>query len=235
MMNPNDPNVRMVDIVAARLGALREQMVFVGGCAAGVLITNPALPAIRATLDVDVVVEAATLADYHRMERSVADAGFQRDAREGVPVYRWRLGEGVLDLMPSDEKILGSANRWYPMAARTAARVTLPSGTEIRLIRAPVFIATKLDAFLDGGAGNFLMSPDLGDALAVVDGRDELLAEFANLGSKLARRVGEAFAKLLAMPRLGDYLPGHLPGDHASQARLPMLEAKLLRLAALAG
>ena len=234
-MNPNDPNVAMVEIVAARLGALREQMVFVGGCAAGLLITDPALPAIRATQDVDVVVEVATLADYHRMEKSVANAGFQRDAREGAPICRWRLGEGVLDLMPSEKKILGFANRWYPLAVRTAGRVALPSGTEIRLIRAPVFIATKLDAFLDRGAGDFLMSHDLGDALAVVDGRDELLAEFANLDTKLARRVGEAVAKLLAAPRFGDYLPGHVPGDEASQARLPMLEAKLLRLAALAG
>ena len=234
-MNPDDPNVRMVDIVAARLGALREHMVFVGGCAAGLLITNPAPPPIHPTRNVDVVVEAETLADYHRMEKSVASAGFQRDGREGAPAGRWRLAEGVLDLMPSEANILGFANRWYPLAVSTAGRVALPSGTQIRLIRAPVFIATKLDGFLERAAGNFLMSPDLGDALAIVDGRDELLAEFADLGWKLARRVGDAVAKLLATARFRDYLPGHLPGDEASQARLPMLEARLQRLAALAG
>ncbi len=51
----------------------------------------------------------------------------------------------------------------------------------------------------------------------------------------LARFVGETFARLLATPRFTDYLGGHLPGDEASQARLPLLEAKLARLAALAG
>lgn len=61
-MNPNDPNVAMVELVAARFGALRERVVFVGGCAAGLLVTDPGLPAIRATGDVDVVVEVATLA-----------------------------------------------------------------------------------------------------------------------------------------------------------------------------
>ena len=233
-MNPKNPNVAMVEIVAARLGALREQVTFVGGCAAALLIPDPALPPIRPMRDVSVVIEVATLADYHRLEKDMAAGGFQRDFREGVPVCRWRLGEGVLDLMPSYKDVLGFANRWYPLAVRTADRIALPSGAEIRLIRAPVFIATKLEALLERGASDFLMSPDLGDALAVVDGRDELLAEFAGLDPDLARFVGKALAKLLATPKFGNYLPGHLPGDRASQARLPLLETRLHQLAALA-
>jgi hypothetical protein len=231
-MNPDNPNVAMVEIVAARLGALRERVTFVGGCAAALLVPDPAQPPIRPMRDVGVVVEVATLADYHRLEKDMAAGGFQRDFREGVPVCRWRLGEGVLDLMPSYKDVLGFANRWYPLAVRTADRIALPSGAEIRLIRAPVFIATKLEALFERGAGDFLMSPDLGDALVVVDGRDELLAEFASLDPELARFVAAGFAKLLATPKFGKYLPGHLPGDRVSQARLPQLEAKLRELAA---
>jgi hypothetical protein len=233
-MNPDNPNVAMVEIVAARLGALREQVTFVGGCAAALLIPDPTLPPIRPMRDVSVVVEVATLADYHRLEADMATGGFQRDFREGVPICCWRLGEGVLDLMPSYKDVLGFANRWYPLAVRTADRIALPSGAEIRLIRAPVFIATKLEALLERGAGDFLMSHDLGDALVIVDGRDGLLAEFASLDPELARFVAQALAKLLATPKFGNYLPGHLPGDRASQARLPLLEAKLHQLAALA-
>lgn len=45
-MNPNDPNVQMLDVVAARLGEdLCEQLVFVGGAVAGLLISDPAQPA----------------------------------------------------------------------------------------------------------------------------------------------------------------------------------------------
>ncbi len=232
-MNPNDPNVAMVEMVAARLDVLLERVVFVGGCAAGLLITDPALPAIRATVDVDVVVEAATLASYHKLEREVARAGFERDRREGAPVCRWRLREAVLDLMPSDKAVLGFANRWYPLAVRTAHPVVLPSGAAIRLVRAPVFVATKLEAFFDRGGDDFLMSHDLGDVLAVVDGREELIAEFDGADAALTRFVGETFARLLATPRFSDYLGGHLPGDDASQARLPLLEARLAQLAAL--
>lgn len=47
-MNPNDPNVILLEVVAERLGAdLRDKLVFIGGAVAGLLITDPAMPAIR--------------------------------------------------------------------------------------------------------------------------------------------------------------------------------------------
>lgn len=45
-MNPNDINVLMLESVAQRLGnALLGELVFVGGAVAGLLITDPAMPA----------------------------------------------------------------------------------------------------------------------------------------------------------------------------------------------
>lgn len=40
-MSVQDPNVAKVELIARALGPLREQVVFVGGCAAGLLITDP--------------------------------------------------------------------------------------------------------------------------------------------------------------------------------------------------
>jgi hypothetical protein len=51
-LNPNDPNVAQLEVVASHLGeALRQQLVFVGGAVAGLLITDAAQPAIRPTED----------------------------------------------------------------------------------------------------------------------------------------------------------------------------------------
>ena len=59
-MNPNDPSVALLERAAEQLGeALLEQLVFVGGVVAGVLITDPAMPEIRPTQDVDVICRAA--------------------------------------------------------------------------------------------------------------------------------------------------------------------------------
>jgi hypothetical protein len=84
VFNPNDPNVVMLEQVARSLGPeLCSQFVFVGGAAAGLLITDLALPAIRRTDDVDIVTSAEALADYYRFYCHQA-GGFLRPRR-------WRL------------------------------------------------------------------------------------------------------------------------------------------------
>jgi hypothetical protein len=61
-----------------------------------------------------------------------------------------------LDVLPSQPGILSFHNRWYPLAITTAAAYQLPAGTSIQLVTAPLFIATKLEAFRD--RGNVVMS-----------------------------------------------------------------------------
>jgi len=67
-MNPHDPNVAKVELIAQALGELREKVVFVGGCAVGLLLTDPAAAPPRVTYDVDLIAEVAPLSAYHRLE-----------------------------------------------------------------------------------------------------------------------------------------------------------------------
>jgi hypothetical protein len=74
-MNPNDPNVYLLERAAEQLGdALMQQLMFVGGAVAGVLITDPAMPDIRPTQDVDVIcrVIASQVSLAGQQERSNA-------------------------------------------------------------------------------------------------------------------------------------------------------------------
>jgi hypothetical protein len=61
-------SLEMIIIVARRLGAMREDVAFVGGATTLFLITDPAYPQVRPTLDVDVIVEIATRMQYYRLE-----------------------------------------------------------------------------------------------------------------------------------------------------------------------
>jgi hypothetical protein len=163
-MNPNDPNVSLLERAAEQLGeALLEQLVFVGGGVAGVLITDPAMPEIRPTQDVDVICRVIARADYHQLGRQLRQRGFQEDSRPGAPLCRWCTDDLILDLMPTQGEILGFSNRWYPLALETAQLQELPSGCSIRIVTAPMFMATKLEAFRGLGQGNFLFSHDLED------------------------------------------------------------------------
>lgn len=233
-MNPNDINVLMLESVAQRLGNdLLGELVFVGGAVAGLLITDPAMPAIRPTEDVDLLVQALTLADYHRVEKTFAAHGFTHDMSPGAPICRWRVGGVAVDVMPALEEILGFSNLWYPLALETAEPQALPSGIVIRLVAAPVFLATKLEAFSGRGNNDYLFSHDLSDFLAVIDGRDSLIDECQASNAELRVYLRERVTGLLNTPAFIDALSGHLPGDVASQGRLPDLEDKLRALARL--
>jgi hypothetical protein len=225
----------MLESVAERLGDdLLHEFVFVGGAIAGLLITDPAMPAIRPTEDVedvDLLVLALTLVDYHRVGKSLTARGFRHDMSPDAPICRWRAGAVAVDVMPPVESILGFSNRWYPLALETAVLQALPSGRMIRLVAAPVFLATKLEAFAGRGNNDHLFSHDLGDFLAVIDGRDSLIEECRASRDELKTYLGERVAGLLATPAFIEALPGHLPGDSASQQRLPDLEDKLRAIA----
>ena len=106
-MNPRDPNIQLLEAVAQALGDLRDELVFVGGCAAGLLCTSPTAAPPRVTYDVDVVAEVATLIRFHALEERFASRGFKRDISPDAPICRWRLGNVVIDLMPSEERVLG--------------------------------------------------------------------------------------------------------------------------------
>jgi hypothetical protein len=135
--------------------------------------------------------------------------------------------------MPTDKAVLGFGNRWYDEAARTASTRALPSGTVIRLVAAPVFIATKLEAFADRGEGDFLASHDLEDITTIVDGRSQLVDEVAAVSPELRGNLSAKFRALLQNAAFLDALPGHLPGDAASQARLPILLERLRQISSL--
>ena len=107
------------------------------------------------------------------------------------------------------------------------------SGTVIHVVTAPAFLATKLEAFVGRGANNHLFSHDLGDLISIVDGRDTLLAECEQAPADLCQYLAERFTALLRTRAFIDALPGHLPGDAASQGRLPDLELRLRQLAGL--
>ena len=234
-MNANDPNVQMLDIVAERLGDdLCRRLVFVGGSVAGLLITDPAQPAIRPTEDVDLLAQVIVRSDYYALEAELRARGFSQDMRTGAPICRWIVANVTVDVMPTLPEVLGFSNRWYPVAAQTAWTAELPSGRAVRVISAPAFVATKLEAFAGRGQGDYLFSHDLGDIVSVIDGRDGLLVELEVSDPELRRGVACAVAGLLASRGFIDSLPGHLPGDAASQERLPDLLSKLQRIAALA-
>jgi hypothetical protein len=77
-MATRHPNIETLEMAAARLGELRDELVFLGGCATGLLISDAGAPPMRMTRDVDVIAEVASLSDYHGLSARLRKRGVQR-------------------------------------------------------------------------------------------------------------------------------------------------------------
>jgi predicted nucleotidyltransferase len=233
MQRQNNPNLMILELAVNALGALVDDMVFIGGCATGLLITDLAAPAIRATKDVDVITEVASLKAYHRLSEQLRGLGFKEDQSEQAPICRW-LGHGViLDVMPTNEKVLGFGNQWYQPALENAVQIALPSARSIRLVTAPYFLMTKFAAFEGRGSGDYLLSHDIEDIVALLDGRSAIVEDVRNADEVVKNAIKEQFSVMIKNERFLEAIPGHLPGDAASQARLPLIMERIDALAKL--
>lgn len=216
--------------VADALEDLVEQVVFVGGATLGLLVTDPGAATPGATDDVDAIARTLTRSEYEAFCSRLRALGFKEDM-DG-PVCRWRVRGLKVDLMPPIEAILGFTNRWYAEALENPEIYNL-GGVKVHVVSAPYAVGTKLDAFDGRGGNDFAASRDLEDFIAIVDGRQALLAELAGAAPNLRRHVALRTARLLADARFLDAVPGHLPGDAAGQARIGLVLSRLRALAAL--
>lgn len=228
-----DPNVRSVELVAHALGDLCDELILVGGCAASLLIDAPTAPPPRVTYDVDLLAVVTALHRYHALEEKFAQRGFTRDMSQNAPICRWRVGSILVDLMPTDEQVLGFSNRWYPHAAESAIHVTLPSGRSIRLISAPAFLATKLEAFHTRGKSDFARSHDFEDIVNVVEGRATIVSDIAASQPALRRYLATQFAQILQREEFRNTLPGLVAYDALYSQRIASVTQRIEAIAAL--
>ena len=96
-----------------------------------------------------------------------------------------KTSDVILDVMPTDPKILGFGNRWFALAYKASEWTTLPSGKRIRLLPAPYFLATKFETFDCRGENDYLISLDMEDIVTVLDGRSEIVFEVQQAGEEL--------------------------------------------------
>jgi predicted nucleotidyltransferase len=218
----SNPNLARLAMTVEKLAPLLDEIVFVGGCVTGLLITDPAAAPIRPTLDIDVIAAITSYAELTRVEDRLRELGFHQPPASGAPICCWLSGDLILDLMPTEPSILGFSNVWYRPALENAERIRL-GNYEIRVITAPYFLATKLEAFHGRGRNDFNLSHDLEDIVTIIDGRVELADEVHAAPSNLQKYLSLEFAAVLSNRDFLEALPGHLLPDPASQQRLPLV------------
>jgi hypothetical protein len=230
-MQRRSSHLKSIELVARRLSSLNTSVVFTGGAIVGLLLTDPAAPDVRPTDDVDVIVGITTYVAYASLASDLRMLGFEHDL-DG-PNCRFIVDGLTVDIMPIDGDILGFTNRWYELAVQCPCDFLLPGGDSIRVISAPIFVATKLEAFHDRGQCDFVMSHDIEDVIAVVDGREELLEEIGASELSVRQYICDCFANFLSDRDFVDALSMHLLPDAVSQSRAGIILDRIRAIAAI--
>lgn len=217
--------LQMLQTVAEALGSdLRERLVFVGGCTTALFITDEiTLEDVRATDDVDLIVDLAGFPAWAEMQEQLREKGFA-ESQEDTVICRMRIGDLKVDFMPDNPEILGFTNRWYAKGIETAVTCPLTETLDIRRLTPELFLATKLEAYLGRGQGDLLVSRDLEDILLIVDGRPEIVGEVLAADDDIRQFIAEQFAALLQDHDFDYFLEGNISGP---QGRADIVRGRL--------
>ena len=191
--------------------------VFTGGGIVSLLITDKETPQVMFTKDVDLVVEIASNPDFYAMERAFEGAGFRRPLDEFAEPFTWEWKGLRIDSMPHRQIHLMPHNRWFDELMKAAQSVEVLPGHRAWIASAPCFIATKFEAFFDRGKHDFLRSKDLGDILAVVNGRAELGGEIQQSAPEVRSFLRKSFGWLLEQGQIMESLPEIVPERQREQ------------------
>lgn len=153
--------------------------------------------------------------------RGLRELGFSHPIDDPkAPICRWRYSGILVDVMPFEESVLGFSNRWYPEGVQNAEKRKLPDGQEIAIFMLPYFLASKIEAFLGRGKGDFYVSEDMEDIVSVIDGASGVAEKLAGAPETVRRYIQEQFQRLLKNELFVECIQGHLgPGTGAGRVQ----------------
>ncbi len=228
---PGD-NISMLQTVADGLGDLRDEMVFAGGAVAELYADDPASSDIRPTQDVDCTIELSSYREHTELEEELRTKGFANDTTQGAPICRWIYQDIKVDVMPTDENVLGFNNQWYPGGVGNKIPKILPNGTEIFVFSPEYYLASKFEAHNDRGGNDLRQSHDFEDIIYILDNCTSILEDIRNADEDVKNYLKTECERLFANDGLPEGIESALPYGSDSD-RVEIIEGLILEIASL--
>ena len=221
-------NIDMLQTVANGLGDLKDEVVFVGGAVAELYADNPAASDIRPTKDVDCVIELKSRMEHASLEENLRTKGFAHDTSEDAPICRMIYQDIKVDVMPTDEDILGFSNNWYEEGIENRILKTLPNETEIFVFPPEYYLEAKFEAHKGRGGNDLRQSHDFEDIIYILDNCTELLDDIRNANSTVKAYLKEECQNLLENNNITEGIETALPygsGEEATDIILGLIQS----------
>lgn len=218
----------MLITVAEGLADLLPDMLFVGGAVVELYIPNDVeIAEVRQTEDVDCVAEITNRNDFTELEDRLRKLGFQHEKNV---ICRWIYKDVIVDVMPTDENILGFSNRWYREGIAHAIPYHLSDTAVINILPVAWFIACKIEALLGRGITDLRLSKDLEDIVFLLDYLAGLEDEIAMADYPVKKYIQENFRTLLEYDVLPEAIFCVLPAGENSPQNAKLILQKMQAL-----
>jgi len=201
-------NIVRVKAVANALDSLKEKVVFVGGATVSLYANRPTLE-IRPTDDVDVIIEILNYAKRAELEEKLRGIGFSNDIESGI-VCRYKIHGIVVDIMPTNDPSIGFSNIWYQEGFENSIDHEIDEHCTIKILKAPYFLATKIEAFKGRGRNDGRTSQDFEDIVFVLENRENIWGEIKALNGNIGDYLKNEFQKLLNNRYLEEWIDSHV-------------------------
>ena len=125
----------------------------------------------------DVIIEILNYVQRQQFEEKLRAIGFANDVESGI-ICRFKIQGITVDIKPTGDPSIGFSNKWYPAGYEHAATHPFEDGSRIKILTAPYFIATELEAFKGRGKNDGRSSHDFEDIIFVLENRKRVWEEF---------------------------------------------------------
>jgi hypothetical protein len=205
------------------LQELASKILFVGGATVS-LYTDRPFGEIRPTEDVDVLIELIDYTGYAGVEDALRRKGFVNDVDSGI-ICRFKVQGITVDIMPTNQEVLGFTNRWYSEGFKNSMRIALDHDSVIQIFQPVYFVASKLEAFKGRGNGDGRMSSDFEDIVFILNNRTTIWDEMKNASASVRDYLIAEFKNLNESNYLFEWVSVHL--DFSEQRRVSYIMGEI--------
>jgi hypothetical protein len=151
---------------------------------------------------------------------------------QGAPICRWIYQDIKVDVMPTDENVLGFNNQWYPGGVENKIPKTLPDGSEIFVFPPEYYLAAKVEAHNERGGTDLRQSHDFEDIIYILDNCTSILEDIRNADEDVKNYLKTECERLFENDGLSEGIECAL-GPGADSGRVEIIEDLILEIASL--
>ena len=207
----NKINLLRLKVVNKALKPLNTKIVFVGGATVS-LYADRVAEEVRPTDDVDILIELIAYNDYASIDEKLRTIGFVNDIESGI-ICRYKIQGITVDVMPTNQDVLGFTNKWYADGFANAIKYKIDEESEIKVLSTPYFLSTKIEAFKSpyrNNNNNGIYSTDFEDIVFLLENRLTIWDDLSSAPINVKQYLKTEFKFLLSNPLFEEWIEAHV-------------------------